>query len=319
MAYLGDIRENSISPEGIIWENDNRKDARYYWNGAFIDLCDLPGEDYAKTIFVTNGSSSSDTPVEPSKATNVITVQIFGYVNENNEDVWAYSAMAKQPVASDMLIELVVRDANGNEENVKLRISNGETISETYSTNILSSMPHPEIIMYNYNPKEDDDFKYNVTLPEKEPEKPMAYTLTLKKGVIDSLTNDDLLLQLKEGEQISMSDETKSEYFQPEFDAIPVPNLSTMTVKERKEALKANSQDIIIVTDKEIVSIEQAGLVGINEINAWGKREEKLTIEGTKFTIWFKRTDDVGQSKIYDPDTNEVVNAQVLEYIIYYE
>ena len=50
MAYLGDIRENSISPEGIIWENDNRKDARHYWNGALVDLCDLPGEDYAKTI-----------------------------------------------------------------------------------------------------------------------------------------------------------------------------------------------------------------------------------------------------------------------------
>lgn len=317
MAYLGDIRENSISPEGIIWENDNRRDARYYWNGAFIDLCDLPGEDYAKTIFVNSGSGNE--PSTPSKVANVITVQIFSYVNENNDEVWAYSAMAKQPVTSNMLVELVVRDANGNEENIKLRISNGGTISETYPTNILSSMPQPEIIMSNHNPKEDDDFKYNTILPEKEPEKPMAYTLTLKKGEVDTLTNDELLLKLKESKQISMSDVTKSEYFQPEFDAIPVPNLSTMTIKERKEALKANSQDIIIVTDKEIVSIEQAGMAGINEINIWGKREEKLTIEGTKFTLWFKRTDDVGQSKIYDPDTNEVVNAQVLEYIIYYE
>jgi hypothetical protein len=318
MAYLGDIRENSISPEGIIWENDNRKDARYYWNGAFIDLCDLPGEDYAKTIFVTSGSGSNE-PSTPSKTTNVITVQLLTYVNENNEEVWAYNAMAKQPVASDMLVELKVRDANGNEENIQLRINNGGTMSETYSTNMLSSMPQPEIIMSNYSPKEDEEFKYNTTLPEKAPELPMAYTLTLKKGEVDTLTNDELLLKLKNSEKVSMSDETKSEYFKPKFEAIAVPNLSTMTIKERKEALKANSQDIIIVTDKEIVSIEQAGVEGINELNAWNKREDTLTIEGVEFTVWLKRTEDVGQSYIYDPETKEVVNAQVLEYIIYYE
>ena len=319
MAYLGDIRENSIGPGGVIWENDNREDARYYWNGAYIDLCDLPVEDYAKTIFVTNGSGGSNEPVTPSKATNVITVQLLTYVNGNNEEVWAYNAMAKQPVASDMLVELKVRDANGNEENIQLRINNGGTMSETYLTNMLSSMPQPEIIMSNYSPKEDEEFKYNTTLPEKAPKLPMAYTLTLKKGEVDTLTNDELLLKLKNSEKVSMSDETKSEYFKPEFEAIAVPNLSTMTIKERKEALKANSQDIIIVTDKEIVSIEQAGVAGINELNAWGKKEDTLTIEGIEFTVWFKRTEDVGQSNIYDPETKEVVNAQELEYIIYYE
>ena len=319
MAYLGDIRENSIGPGGVIWENDNREDARYYWNGAYIDLCDLPVEDYAKTIFVTNGSGGSNEPVTPSKVTNVITVQLLTYVNGNNEEVWAYNAMAKQPVASDMLVELKVRDANGNEENIQLRRNNGGTRSETYSTNMLSSMPQPEIIMSNYSPKEDEEFKYNTTLPEKAPELPMAYTLTLKKGEVDTLTNDELLLNLKNSEKVSMSDETKSEYFKPEFEAIAVPNLSTMTIKERKEALKTNSQDIIIVTDKEIVSIEQAGVAGINELNVWSKREDTLTIEGVEFTVWFKRTEDVGQSNIYDPETKEVVNAQVLEYIIYYE
>jgi hypothetical protein len=157
MAYLGDIRENSISPEGIIWENDNRKDARYYWNGAFVDLCDLPGEDYAKTIFVTSGSGSNE-PSTPSKTKNVITVQLLTYVNENNEEVWAYNAMAKQPVASDMLVELKVRDANGNEEKVELRnykpiVGTDKPYKKlrTIYNNTKSTIDDYDVLMYRQN------------------------------------------------------------------------------------------------------------------------------------------------------------------------
>ena len=76
MTYLGDIRENRFGPNGELWEEDNRIEGRHYWNGAFIDLCGLSAEDYAKTIFVTSGSGSSDTP---SKQNNPITIQETEY------------------------------------------------------------------------------------------------------------------------------------------------------------------------------------------------------------------------------------------------
>ena len=50
--YLGDPRENSIDiDQNAIWEEDNRKETRYHWGARILDLCDLPPEEYVKTIF----------------------------------------------------------------------------------------------------------------------------------------------------------------------------------------------------------------------------------------------------------------------------
>jgi hypothetical protein len=314
MAYLGDIRENSISPEGIIWENDNRKDARYYWNGAFIDLCDLPGEDYSKTVFVTNVSSSE------TKATNPITVQYIKYINENNEEVYAYKAVAKQPVTSDVVVDLIVRDEFGAEQTIKMTITNGTTTSETLPTNTSILMAPPKIVTSDYNPKSDDKFNYDAVLPKETPILPMAYSIEMIAGNIDTISDDELISMLKETGEIQMKNEVTSEKFLIDFTPIAVEGLSSMSAIEMTEALIANSQDIIIVTDKKIKSIEQSAAGGINEISLWTKRPNKLNIDGVEFTVWYKR--DVGQtsqSKVYDPVTNQIVGAEAKEYIIYYE
>ena len=314
MAYLGDIRENSISPEGIIWENDNRKDARYYWNGAFIDLCDLPGEDYSKTVFVTNVSSSE------TKVTNPITVQYIKYINENTEEVYAYKAVAKQPVTSDVVVDLIVRDEFGAEQTIKMTITNGTTTSETLPTNTSILMAPPKIVTSDYNPKSDDKFNYDAVLPKETPILPMAYSIEMIAGNIDTISDDELISMLKEAGEIQMKNEVTSEKFLIDFTPIAVEGLSSMSAIEMTEALIANSQDIIIVTDKKIKSIEQSAAGGINEISLWTKRPNKLNIDGVEFTVWYKR--DVGQtsqSKVYDPVTNQIVGAEAKEYIIYYE
>lgn len=52
MAYMKDPRENCFDlDEHAIWEMDNRKEARYVWNGAVIDLCDMPIDEYMKNPF----------------------------------------------------------------------------------------------------------------------------------------------------------------------------------------------------------------------------------------------------------------------------
>lgn len=318
MAYLGDIRENSISPEGIIWEADNRKDARYYWNGAFIDLCDLPGEDYAKTIFVTSGSSSE--PSTPSKVSNPITVQQVSYTNENGEQVYAYKAVSKQPVTSEIKVEMTVQDEFGGEETVVITVPAGSSSSEVVPTRIPMMMSRPpQVVTSDYNPKEDDKFEYETILPEEKPAEPMAYSITLLSGIIDTISNEELTQKLIESGRIQMKDNKTSQNFLVKFEAIAVDGLSSMNAKEMTKVLIDNAQDIIIVTDTDIKSIEQADVAGINEITLWVKKDSTLTIEGRTYYVWYKRDEgQTSQSKVYDPITNQTAGAEDREYIIYY-
>lgn len=317
MAYLGDIRENSISPEGIIWENDNRKDARYYWNGAFIDLCDLPGEDYAKTIFVTSGSGSNE-PSTPSKVQNPITVQESTYTDENGNTYYVYKAVSKQPVTSNVTIEMTIQDENGNEEEVVLTIPSGSAASEPHRTGMMMMSPRPpKVVTSDHNPKEDDKFEYDTVLPEEPIILPMAYSITMLSGKIDTISDNELIEKLKANGTIKIKDATSSEEFLVEFTPIAVEGYSNMTVPERKAALKANVQDIIIVTDKPIKNIMTAG---VPELETWTKRQGNVVMDNVTYDVWYKRDEgQTAQSRIYDPVTGEISPDNSVKYIIYYE
>jgi hypothetical protein len=319
MSYLGDIRENSFGPNGELWEGDNRIEERHYWNGAFIDLCNLSAEDYAKTIFVTSGNGGANDPT--IKPTNVITVEVIQVTN-GTDMVYAYKAFSKYPVSSDYEIILIIEDMYGTKENIILIISDGGTSSEVVLSAVVAdeNTTEPIIISSNYK-KEDDDFKYNVILPEKEPEKPMAYHITLKSGDLDNLSEEELRKKIIAGGEIDMKDETKSEKFKVEFTPIAVEGLENMTVIESSNALIANAQDIILVTDKPIKSIEQADVAGINEKSLWTKYKNDIIINGVTFSIWYKRDEgQTSQSRICDSaNPNYVFGAEPREYIIYYE
>ena len=318
MAYLGDIRENSISPEGIIWENDNRRDARYYWNGAFIDLCDLPGEDYAKTIFVTSGSGSNE-PSTPSKQKNPITIQETEYMNDNGEMFYAYKAVAKQVVTSEVIIEMSISNQFGSTEKITIKIPVGSNESEVIPTSTvkIDGVKRPEINTSKYSPLEDEMFKYNTILPEKTIILPMAYSITMLSREIDTISDAKLIELLKANGEIAMKDKASSEEFLVEFTPIAVEGFSNMTVAERKAVLKANVQDIIIVTDKPIKDIM---LAGVSELEVWTKRQGNVVIDNVTYDIWFKRDEgQIAQSRVYDPVTGELSYDNSVKYIIYYE
>ena len=316
MAYLGDIRENSISPEGIIWENDNRKDARYYWNGAFIDLCDLPGEDYAKTIFVTSGSGSNE-PSTPSKVQNPITVQETTATDENGNTYYVYKAVSKQPVTSNITIEMTIQDEFGYEEEVVLTIPSGSSASEPHRTGMMMMSRPPKVVTSDYNPKEDDKFEYDTVLPEEPIILPMAYSITMLSGKIDTISDEELIEKLKANGTIKIKDATSSEDFLVEFTPIAVEGYSNMSIPERKAALKANVQDIIIVTDKPIKNIMVAGTP---ELETWTKRQGNVVIDNVMFDVWYKRDEgQTAQSRVYDPLTGEISRDNSVTYIIYYE
>lgn len=317
MAYLGDIRENGIGPNGEIWENDNRKDARYYWNGAYIDLCDLPAEDYAKTIFVTNGATSD---VEPSKTTNTITVELVQVANSDGNLVYAYKATAKKPVASDIDVMITIKGAEAGNETVTITLKNGESTTSPILTNIVvkNGVAEPTIVTSNYK-KEDDEFKYSLILPAEKPVLPMAYSITLMKGEIDSIDDNTLIAKLKENGTLKMKDETVSENFKIDLPYIPIEGLQQLSPLEQRKALIDNSADFIIVTDKNIVDIEQVG-AGISEIDVWTKKDKTISFDGATFTVWYKRDENNAQSRIIDPETGYKLGPKEdVEYIIYYK
>lgn len=304
MAYLGDIRENSISPEGIIWENDNRKDARYYWNGAFIDLCGLPGEDYATTIFVTDGAAVK-------KTTNTITISIL-----KSNGVYAYKAGSKQQVATDIEIELTIQDNENQEEKVKLSIKAGKNISETILTTVSEAKPQPIVKSSFYNPHEDETFKYNMILPKEEPKLPVAYTLSLKQGEIDTLSDSDIISKLNKLNKVQMKDSATSEEFTIELTPISVEGLKEAKPLEVQNLLGENKQDLIIVTDKNIDKIVSNDT---DELSLWTKKGT-LTIDNVKFNLWYKR-DEENNSLSYicdSTDTSYIAGTQSFKFIIYY-
>ena len=320
MSYLGDIRENSFGPNGELWEGDNRIEERHYWNGAFIDLCNLSAEDYAKTIFVTSGSESSDTP---TKQNNPITVQETEYMNESGEIFFAYKAVAKQPVTSEVTIEMSVTKEDNTTEKITIKIPVGANESDVVPTSTykIEGIERPMVNTSNYSPKEDETFKYNTILPEKPIILPMAYSITMLSGKIDTISDDELVEKLIASGKIAMKDTTTSERFTVDFTPIPVDGLETMGVIELTDALINNASDIILVTDKAIKSIEQADVAGINEIALWTKRNGNVQINGKPYDVWYKRDEgQTSQSKICDSvNAGYVVGADPRDYIIYYE
>ena len=328
MSYLGDIRENSFGPNGELWEGDNRIEERHYWNGAFIDLCNLSAEDYAKTIFVTSGSGNSDAPTV--KPINTITIHMSQDMNNDGMLVYTYKASSNRPVVSDYEIKFTVQDMSVDTEtiteDITLTILNGESLSEIVLTNIIAgeSMPEPKITNSNYK-MEDDDFKYTVIFPERTPDKPMAYHITLNAGEIDNITEEELRRKLLASGELDMKDESESEVFEVQFTPVEVEGCSNiLTVEELDNLRMQYVQDTVIVTNKEINGIEQVG-APFNEIDLWIRKDTNITINGVYFTIWYKKGDKPTDAYLVDPlnidpETGKPVEIlpDKVEYIIYY-
>ena len=313
MAYLGDIRENSIGPNGQLWEGDNRIEERYYWNGAYIDLCDLPGEDYAKTIFVTNGSGSSDNPTIKVKQ---LTLEIV------DGDIVITFAGA---TTSDMYVGVMYN--NGKEHTLKIEKNtmggSGLHFGIMETVEVINEFGIGLTEADALNDKktfQDEEFKYQINYNEPIVY-PVAYQLVLEKGQIDDLTNEEILSHIEKIEKLPMSGEKESEVFTADIKPMPVEGLGSMNATELTDILLEKSQDLIIITDKEIKDIVAAS-TNDSVIDGWFKKENDLLINKVPYHIWIKRAKSTELSAIYDPSDPEMVievEKDSITYIIYYK
>ena len=297
MAYLGDIREQSIGPNGELWEGDNRIEKRYYWNGAYIDLCDLPVEEYARTIFVTSGSSSPE--VGPQVQSKVMTLEIV-----DCDIILTYSGA----IASDLYVSVTYNSNMTKTIMIPMGTNGGSGVSmgitDAVSVDGFGIGGNESEAIAEKKSFQDDSFKYQITYtpPVKLP---VAHSLVLMKGEVEYLTDSELISRLDETVNIPMVDESGSQSFTPTIKAIAVEGLGNMNPMEVSQVLIDNAQDIIILTDKEIKDIVMAS-TSVSVIEGWKKREGKLNIEGIDYYVWYKTAQDTELSAVYDPSNPEI-------------
>jgi hypothetical protein len=118
---------------------------KYYYNGAYIDLCGLPIKEYMKNPFCCN-SESGDTP-EYGKTVNKIRL----HQTNDGTHFW-YQAESQYDVTNEIKITISFEDKSFT----VLEITNGTRYStrETGSENIID---------FQITPNEDDNFIYEIT------------------------------------------------------------------------------------------------------------------------------------------------------------
>ena len=92
MAYRKDPRENVIDlDKHAVWEQDNRVEARYVWNAAVLDLCDMTPEEYMKNPIIEAINNSSDVTSAITDAAETLVEVISGSVY--NQVVYYYASV----------------------------------------------------------------------------------------------------------------------------------------------------------------------------------------------------------------------------------
>lgn len=193
MAYLGDLREGRFGPNGEIWEMDNRVEKRYYWNGAYTDLCDMEPEEAMKRV--VNVKVVDD---DFTKSTNKINIS----VSTDSGRKYVLKATSSKAVASDVTVvaDYTVVDDNGNtiSGKVVIKIPTGQKEASAVIENVASMKSMKANVTVGSSEsgatgKTYTDDTYNYTVSDFS--KTEATTIPLYWGIYPYRSNmDDLVI-----------------------------------------------------------------------------------------------------------------------------
>ena len=146
---------NAIAEHPIIPEYDDTEE-KFKWNGALLNLSDLPFSEYTKTVYNVTGEVTGDTKV----LTNSITLTCV-----NTGETYEVVASAQYPCNSELNITL-----NVGGENVSLTLPQGGSEVKA-TTSIPATSDKPSMSNVTVNPVKDDVYTYVVsTEPGPGPE-----------------------------------------------------------------------------------------------------------------------------------------------------
>ena len=173
---------NAIAEHPLIPEFDDT--LKWKWNGALLDLSELPFEEYTKTVFQTSGSGGGgggDSTGGTKIKTNAVSVDYA-----TNGDVYELVATMQYPSDTEITVTVSVAD---EPEPVEIVVAPGSITGRKKLTRS-SSEPKPTVSDPAVSPVKDETYTYQVVLPEVITDKFKAYYGVHPQSQLNSLTSD---------------------------------------------------------------------------------------------------------------------------------
>ena len=170
---------NAIAEHPIIPEFDET--LKWKWNGALLDLSELPFDEYTKTIFQTSGGGGGSTGSTPTIVTNAVTLSY-----DNSGANYEIVATMEYPSDTEITVTVTVADEPGP---VSVVVPAGSVTGRRTLTR-QSSEAKPSTSNPSVSPVKDENYTYQVVLPEVITDKFKAYYGVMYQSQLDSLTGD---------------------------------------------------------------------------------------------------------------------------------
>lgn len=277
MAYLGDLREGRFGPNGEIWEMDNRVEKRYYWNGAYTDLCDMEPEEAIKRVVNVKVVDGDFT-----KSTNKINIS----VSTDSGGKYVLKAASSKAVASDVTVvaDYTVVDDNGNtiSGKVVIKIPTGQKEASAVIENVASMKSMKANVTVGSSEsgatgKTYTDDTYNYTVSDFS--KTEATTIPLYWGIYPYRSNmDDLVINKLENK----ADKESYKDFPTVF-RLPGIDKDLNSAEEVKDA----SYRLIYAIPEEYSEKMKIvdGVVNADAGDSFVKDNRALTVDGKTFAL----------------------------------
>ena len=176
---------NAIAEHPIIPEFDETN--KWKWNGALLDLSELPFDEYTKTIFQTSGNGGGGggggTGSTPTIVTNAVTLSY-----ENSGDTYEIVATMEYPSDTEVTVTVTVADEPAP---VSVTVPAGSITGRKTLTR-QSSAAKPSTSNPSISPVKDENYTYQVVLPEVITDKFKAYYGVMYESQLNGLTSDVL-------------------------------------------------------------------------------------------------------------------------------
>ena len=258
---------NAIAEHPIIPEFDDNE-IKYKWNGALLNLSDLPVSDYTKTVYNISGNVTSETEV----TSNVLSVSLV-----NTGATYEVIVNAQYPPEAQVTISLSIE---GLANPVVVTIPAG-TNKGSADTGIASSESRPVISTATVSPAKDEKYTYQIAIEQPIVDKFKVYYGQFYEDELDDMSS------LVPGMNSDMVDSAGTNM------TFTIPAVDF--VWESTEQMNEFKYGLVIALPKSVYDANQYFL---SERQTPGVKEEgfifkeNLVIDGTQYTILCRTDDD---------------------------
>lgn len=254
-------------------------DKKYYVNGAYIDLCGLPIEEYMKNpCCCGSGNNSEESTTKPK---NEIIVKSF----EGEDGKFYFKAYSQYAVSSDIKIRVFYTDEVCVE--LDLYIGTTETSAE--------ESENRQILRVELNIQEDDIYKY-VAVSEEEQSTYVIYFKAVKSSEKNDVIKDFDVVNMKLGTASDI------EYIIPATDF----NYNELSEEEAELFWSSNQYAFALYLPKEIYDKKLYSIIsnGMDLTNNF-KYENAFTIDSKEYVLLSEKAEDGEDIAIFAPEYGE--------------